>query len=167
MVFCDNCQRWFHFSCEGVTAEVQDDHEWVCSKCSTPPAEDVPVDSRDLEEADKAFARARELLLAQLEKRKKSAKAKLRLEQLKREMMWEQEKQEFEDMARTEEEFLRKKKAEKEKILRRIEAARSESARLGGEVEDKKKKKPTSAMSFDVVKPNASTPKTKTVRSKT
>lgn len=32
MVFCDHCQRWYHFGCAGVTAEVRD-VSWSCDEC--------------------------------------------------------------------------------------------------------------------------------------
>nr|XP_019534694.1 bromodomain adjacent to zinc finger domain protein 1A-like [Aedes albopictus] len=32
MVQCDNCDKWHHFGCVGVTEEVAD-HSWSCPKC--------------------------------------------------------------------------------------------------------------------------------------
>lgn len=32
MVQCDECDRWYHFECVGVTQEIQH-HDWICSSC--------------------------------------------------------------------------------------------------------------------------------------
>lgn len=34
MVFCDHCQRWYHFGCAGITAKVRD-VSWSCNECQT------------------------------------------------------------------------------------------------------------------------------------
>jgi PHD-finger/Protein of unknown function (DUF1759) len=44
MVACDQCNKWFHFKCVGVTSEISD-KPWSCVKCSellnTPKPEDL------------------------------------------------------------------------------------------------------------------------------
>ncbi|XP_062710787.1 uncharacterized protein LOC134288883 [Aedes albopictus] len=135
MVFCDNCQRWYHFGCQGVTSDIQEDHDWVCSDCSGERAETTPDDpeEREVLEAERSIALERERLSALIEKKKRVASMKLKLEIEKREALWQLEKQELEAKAIAVEEFNKKKRAEKEKLQRRIDKALSERAELENE----------------------------------
>ncbi|XP_062713378.1 uncharacterized protein LOC134290293 [Aedes albopictus] len=135
MVFCDNCQRWYHFGCQGVTSDIQEDHDWVCSDCSGDQGGRTPDDpeERELLEAEKSIALERERLSALIEKKKRVASMRLKLEIEKREALWQLEKQELEAKAVAVEEFNEKKRAEKEKLQRRIDKALSERAELENE----------------------------------
>ncbi|XP_058840906.1 uncharacterized protein LOC131696379 [Topomyia yanbarensis] len=66
MVFCDHCQRWYHFGCAGVTDDVRN-VSWYCQDC---------------EEGEADGAGSSELLeeLKQLEAEKKRQKAKMERE---------------------------------------------------------------------------------------
>lgn len=130
MVFCDNCQRWFHFGCQGVASEVQDDHDWVCNECAGKRDEETDTEEKELMEAEKSIAFERERLSALIERKKRVAKMKLELEIEKREAMWQLEKQELEAKAVAVEEFNKKKKAEKEMLQRRVDKALLERAEL-------------------------------------
>ncbi|XP_062533470.1 uncharacterized protein LOC134202498 [Armigeres subalbatus] len=123
MVFCDNCQVWFHFGCQGVTSAVQEDNDWVCNDCAgdSNGATAIGAEENELLEAEREIARERERLAALIERKKRVASMKLELEKEKREAMWQLEKQELEAKAVAEEEFNKKKKAEQSKIQRRID----------------------------------------------
>ncbi|XP_062556968.1 uncharacterized protein LOC134221804 [Armigeres subalbatus] len=132
MVFCDNCQVWFHFGCQGVTSAVQEDNDWVCNDCAgdSNGATALGAEENELLEAEREIARERERLAALIERKKRVASMKLELEKEKREAMWQLEKQELEAKAVAEEEFNKKKKAEQSKIQRRIDKALAERVQL-------------------------------------
>ncbi|XP_055906876.1 uncharacterized protein LOC129942102 [Eupeodes corollae] len=48
MVQCDTCNDWHHFSCVGVTADIED-KEWNCAKCKPPNPENTSNDEPPLE----------------------------------------------------------------------------------------------------------------------
>ncbi|XP_055632120.1 RNA polymerase-associated protein RTF1 homolog [Toxorhynchites rutilus septentrionalis] len=175
MVYCESCERWFHFTCQQVTSDVKDDDTWVCTDCSAsggnpdPPEITDPVDA-ELAEAEKALARERELFQKQLKKRMELAKMKLKLEKEKREMEWEFEKQEMKMRIATEEEFNRKRQIEKDWMQRKLDSVINERSVIEESLKkkkDKTKSKPvdkslrlTGATSseFSVGKPSSSTP---------
>ncbi|XP_058448819.1 uncharacterized protein LOC131428793 [Malaya genurostris] len=47
MVSCDECHAWFHFTCVGVTQEIED-HSWSCSKCANDSKKDEHDTGDDL-----------------------------------------------------------------------------------------------------------------------
>ncbi|XP_055645114.1 uncharacterized protein LOC129780714 [Toxorhynchites rutilus septentrionalis] len=175
MVYCESCERWFHFTCQQVTSDVKDDATWVCIDCSAsggnpnPPEHTDPVDA-ELAEEEKALTRERELFQKQMKKRMELAKMKLRLEKEKREMEWEFEKQEMKRRIAAEEEFNRKRQIERDWMQRKLDSVINERS----EIEGRLKKKEYKAMSktvderlrlteatsseFSIGKPSSSTP---------
>ncbi|XP_055622254.1 uncharacterized protein LOC129765843 [Toxorhynchites rutilus septentrionalis] len=117
MVFCDQCQNWYHFGCAGVTNAVKDDSSWICGKCMKNAAgssvtSELEQELKRLEEEKRvqqlAMEKERVLHKRRLELQQEMFLMRKKLEQEKREMELAFEKEQLEKEIAEEESFQKK-----------------------------------------------------------
>ncbi|XP_065095155.1 uncharacterized protein LOC135717133 [Ochlerotatus camptorhynchus] len=125
MVFCDHCQRWYHFGCAGVTDEVKD-VSWCCKGCigvaadkSGPPAleEELAKLEKEMEEQRQALEIEKILGKKRLEHQRKMFLLRQQVEKEKRDMELAFEKEQLEQEL-AEEEAHRKKR---DQVLKKVQ----------------------------------------------
>lgn len=124
MVFCDHCQRWYHFGCAGVSAEVRD-ISWSCEEClrrqnkeRLPGLEEgIKKFEEELEKQRQAMEVEMILHRKKLEHQKKLFAMRQQFEKEKREMELAYEKEQME-LQVAEEEAYRKKR---EEVLKEVQ----------------------------------------------
>ncbi|XP_055634214.1 uncharacterized protein LOC129774494 [Toxorhynchites rutilus septentrionalis] len=124
MVFCDQCQNWYHFGCAGVTNAVKDDSSWICGKCMKNAAGSSVTS--ELEQGLKRLEEEKRVQQLAMEKERVLHKRRLELQQemfLMRQKL-EQEKREME--LAFEKEQLEKEIAEEESFQKKSEQMRKE-----------------------------------------
>ncbi|XP_053692618.1 uncharacterized protein LOC128741066 [Sabethes cyaneus] len=157
MVFCDHCQRWFHFGCVGVTEEVKD-VSWCCSGCTKDAS--GGADSFDLQEEltrlederkkqKRELEKERILHRKRLELQQEMFAARQKLEKEKREMELEFEKGRMEKIIEEEKahqmklDQMRLETQEKLKLLKlkhnTDEVEGGQHTRTGGDAEGEEK----------------------------
>ncbi|XP_062713284.1 uncharacterized protein LOC134290229 [Aedes albopictus] len=123
MVFCDHCQRWYHFSCVGVSADVKD-VSWCCQKCVGSESEGVvPADVQEgLQELEAEKAKQKR----EMEKEKILHRKRLEMKQELFEMRQQLEKEKREMELEFEQAQMAKKLAEEEAHQRKLDKMRTE-----------------------------------------
>ncbi|XP_058456704.1 uncharacterized protein LOC131434071 [Malaya genurostris] len=117
MVFCDHCERWYHFGCAGVTAEIKD-VSWCCQKCVSIGTGDSSSDGLNEE-------------LEKLEQEKKKQKKALKKEKVLHQKRLEMQQELFEMRQSLEKEKREMELAfEKAQINKRIAAEEAHQKKL-------------------------------------
>ncbi|XP_055623638.1 uncharacterized protein LOC129767049 [Toxorhynchites rutilus septentrionalis] len=171
MVYCEDCQRWFHFSCAGVEASVKDDENWRCSACrgedpaggdsedddvvsieesiedqakarkSKNSAKSTSEDDKEIAEAMEAIKKGKKRLKRKMDQKLALAKAKLELANEEMEMQWALDKQILEMKIVSEKKFQKKKEMDKKQLQKELEELSESRKRTEMEVEKLEKKK--------------------------
>ncbi|XP_055615183.1 uncharacterized protein LOC129761486 [Toxorhynchites rutilus septentrionalis] len=171
MVYCEDCQRWFHFSCAGVEASVKDDENWRCSACrgedpaggdsedddvvsveesiedqakarkSKNSAKSTSEDDKEIAEAMEAIKKGKKRLKRKMDQKLALAKAKLELANEEMEMQWALDKQILEMKIVSEKKFQKKKEMDKKQLQKELEELSESRKRTEMEVEKIEKKK--------------------------
>ncbi|XP_062698521.1 uncharacterized protein LOC134284163 [Aedes albopictus] len=137
MVFCDHCQRWYHFGCAGVSAEVRD-VSWSCEECLRRSAdkEGPPGLEEECEKLEKEMEKERQAMELQtilhrkrLEHQKKLFLLRQEAERERREMELAYEKEQMELQAAEEEAHRKKRDEVLKQVQKRLEKVKLDSAR--------------------------------------
>ncbi|XP_062535361.1 cilia- and flagella-associated protein 251-like [Armigeres subalbatus] len=148
MVFCDHCQRWYHFVCAGVTEEVRDD-SWSCEEClghvdsgskSKHMSQELEKLEKEMEEERQRLELEKLLHKKRLEHQRELFLMRQQAEQEKREIELAYEKEQMELQVAKEEAHRKKRN---EVLNRKVKDVRDklEQAKLDSEKESESKKK--------------------------
>ncbi|XP_065091440.1 uncharacterized protein LOC135712376 [Ochlerotatus camptorhynchus] len=123
MVFCDNCQKWYHFGCAGVTEEVRD-VSWSCPECKIVDVGDAG--SSELQEELKKLEEEKKRQKQELEREKILYRKRLEMQQEMFEMRQQLEKEKREMELEFEKTQMKKKLVEEEAHQKKLDEMRTE-----------------------------------------
>ncbi|XP_055615268.1 uncharacterized protein LOC129761557 [Toxorhynchites rutilus septentrionalis] len=157
MVFCDQCESWYHYGCVGVSSPVKDDDDWMCPDCRKSGDEirsegasvgqnasvgtevtDPDQEDQEMAVAMKAIELERERMKKRQTQKLKYAQMQLELEKEKLEMQWYTEKKILEMKIKAQAEFNHKRDAERKKLQQEYDQLIREGSREEKKVQREK-----------------------------